>query len=233
MQASPKRSRAEIVVIDMLLLDRTGPVLFTLIGSVAVSQFQEALSNGGAPGTIVSISVARIAELPENKWNGSRLTNLRFLSSVPSSGDVVGTEVSLLQQGASPYLSASAYTPLADNACISSFQRKADALKAPFRGNFRGTVVEVQGLDMTQQGTPKRLFKLVDVAGSYLVCCALVGNAQSTALQNMQDIVIYFATGRGPIGSSPGMLYLMKDALMISVGVANGPRWAKTCVPIS
>ena len=44
----------------------------------------------------------------------------------------------------------------------------------------------------------------------------------SGALQNRRKIICYFGTGRGPIGSSPGMNYLMKDAMIIP---CNGTRW--------
>ena len=43
-------------------------------------------------------------------------------------------------------------------------------------------------------------------------------NAESSALQNFQEVVVYYGTGRGPIGHSKGMLYLLKDAMIIPVG---------------
>eukprot|EP00959_Pyramimonas_sp_CCMP1952_P299810 6270862-Pyramimonas_sp.AAC.1 len=43
-------------------------------------------------------------------------------------------------------------------------------------------------------------------------------NAASQALRNFQDVVVYYGTGRGAIGSSKGMLYLLKDAMIIPIG---------------
>ena len=39
-------------------------------------------------------------------------------------------------------------------------------------------------------------------------------------LKENEEVVVYFATGRGPIGSSPGLLYLMKDSVVVSMGQA-------------
>jgi len=36
-------------------------------------------------------------------------------------------------------------------------------------------------------------------------------------MQNGMEVVIYFATGRGAIGGSEGMLYAMKDAMVIPI----------------
>ena len=37
-------------------------------------------------------------------------------------------------------------------------------------------------------------------------------------LRENEDVVIYFGTGRGAIGSSPAMLYLMKDCVVVAIG---------------
>ena len=52
-------------------------------------------------------------------------------------------------------------------------------------------------------------------------------NADSPALENYQDVVIYFGSGRRAIGFPKGMLYLMKEAFIISIGrpsIMNTPK---------
>ena len=68
----------------------------------------------------------------------------------------------------------------------------------------------------------------MDNSGVYITCCAMKHNAESSALQNFQDVVVYFGTGRGPIGHSKGMLYLLKDAMIISLGQPSLMSAAKT-----
>ena len=52
----------------------------------------------------------------------------------------------------------------------------------------------------------------------YITCCALKHNVDSVALHSFQEVVIYNGLGRGPMGITKGMLYLMKDAFIIPVG---------------
>ena len=83
---------------------------------------------------------------------------------------------------------------------------------------MKGKVVDLQSLETSQGGNPKRVFDIVDNSGVYFTCCAMKHNADSPALVNFQEVVLYFGIGRGPIGSSKGMLYLLKDAMIVSVG---------------
>ena len=53
-------------------------------------------------------------------------------------------------------------------------------------------------------------------------------NAYSSVLRNFQDVVLYYGTGRGPIGNLKGMLYLLKDAMIIPVGQPSLLSAAKT-----
>ena len=77
---------------------------------------------------------------------------------------------------------------------------------------------------MSQSDTSKRTFLLVDDAGMWIRCCALGIISKSRALANGNEIVVYYGTGRKSLGSSPGMVYLLKDSLVVQVGQrTNGP----------
>ncbi|CAK0848322.1 unnamed protein product, partial [Prorocentrum cordatum] len=89
-------------------------------------------------------------------------------------------------------------------------------------GGEMGTTVQVrfmdlQSLEMSQGGNAKRVFDIVDNGGLYFTCCAMKHNVESQALRNFQDVVVYYGTGRGAIGNSKGMLYLLKDAIIIPI----------------
>jgi hypothetical protein len=222
-QGSPKKGKPETIVIDMVLLDKTGPVIFSLCGTDAVNSFLRFVQRSVKANVIVTLSVARVQEMPKNDWNGTLLTKSRTLGSVFSAGKNTGTQVTFPPSPSSPYLTSAIYTDPSAAVCITHFHSQTIDLKAPFRGTFRGVVTDVQDLDATQQGVLKRLFKLVDVCGTYLICCALADNANSTALTPLTEVVIYYATGRSPIGSSPGMLYAMKDSVILKVGTSSKP----------
>ena len=102
--------------------------------------------------------------------------------------------------------------------CITNFQSIRARLVAPFRLTAKGIIVDLLDPDVTQSHNPKRLFDLVDPGGAYIKCVAMVHNSISQALVNQQEVVLYFGTGRGPIGAQPGMLYLMKEAAIFTVG---------------
>ena len=69
----------------------------------------------------------------------------------------------------------------------------------------------------------RRLFKFCDSCGSYIACCALVQNAHSSFLQEKRDVILYYVTGRRPIGNVPGMLYLTKDSWILGLGYSAEP----------
>ena len=87
--------------------------------------------------------------------------------------------------------------------------------------------------DVSQQGTPKRHFDLVDDTGSWISCCALGSNASSLSLEAGNDVVLYFVTGRSATGSNPGMLYLMKDSVIVMLGRRHPHTQKKHQVEIS
>ena len=82
-------------------------------------------------------------------------------------------------------------------------------------------IINVQEMCSTSSGAPKRVFDIVDKTGAYCHCCALGHNATNCAIQENMEAVLYHGTGRGAIGSSPGMVCFMKDALIVPVGVKN------------
>ena len=78
-----------------------------------------------------------------------------------------------------------------------------------------GVVQDLQELDFSQQGNEVRYFKLVDAAGFYLQCAAMHHNSHSRALEEDNEIILYFGTGRGPIGTSDGMLFVLGEGCMV------------------
>ena len=177
-EASPKKARGASEIIDMVLLDGTGPVLFSFAGCQEVEVFLEAFRASSATQKFVSVTKARVAEVVVNAWNGVALTPMRVLHTVPSVGATIGTTVALIQTSTSPFVTKAKYEVPSSGACVSIFETVASRLRAPFRGTFRGVVREVQAMEMTQSGSPKLCFKLMDRVGCYIQCCALHHNAE-------------------------------------------------------
>ena len=90
--------------------------------------------------------------------------------------------------------------------------------KAPFRVTLRGAIFDLSEMLLSQHAASKRTLNLGDDAGMSIRCCALGLSARSRALENGNEVVLYYGTGRSGIGSSPGMVYFMKDSLIVQVG---------------
>ena len=107
-------------------------------------------------------------------------------------------------------------------------------MRPPFRGTFKGIIEDVQDVDYSLSGQPKRFFVLIDTCGSYVKCCALKHNCMSASLQNYQEVMIFNGHGRPAIGSDAGMLYLQKDSFIYPIGQPRTTATFRTaCIEIS
>ena len=145
------------------------------------------------------------------------LTNIRVLQSVLPYPSRPGTENSLCGHPTSPYWINAQYQAPVYPFCVTNFQMIEDKLRAPFRASIRGVVMDVLDSDFSLAGIPKRLFQLIDDGGRWIRCCALGRNSLSKCLVEGFEIAIYFGTGRGPLSATPGLLYVMKDAMIVPI----------------
>ena len=211
------------IACDILLVDNTGPAMLTLWGKI-VNEFYTKIAQEKHP--IVFIEGLRVAELPANsQWHGTSLTTIRMLHSVNPISNRAGTTLSLLDRPRSSFLLNAAYNPPMPPACIHEFSDLVGRCKAPFRVTLRGLITDLSEMQATVSESDKRLFTLIDEAGSWIKCCAVGMPARSVSLANGNEVVLYFCTGRASIGTSVGMLYLMKDSVVVKVGF-------KTEVPV-
>ena len=192
-------------------------------------QVLECRSRGEVSPCVIDLCNVRIQGLARNDWHGESLTRIRTLMSIDGVGPEGGTTVKVLPEATTASLTkVSTLAIPSSDCCVSAFRNLRNKLSPPFRLSVKGKVTDAQPLEMSQGGNPKRVFDLVDHSGVYFTCCAMEHNAESAAIHNFQEVVLYFGTGRKPIGTSKGMLYLLKDAVIISVGQPNLLSTAKT-----
>jgi hypothetical protein len=91
-------------------------------------------------------------------------------------------------------------------------------LQAPCRVTLRGIICELSEKQLSLSESVKRTFILVDEAGMWIRCCAVGLPARSLALSNGNEVVLYYGLGRAGLGSTPGMIYFLKDSLFVQVG---------------
>ena len=205
-------------VCDVLLTDNTGPVLITLWGDL-VHTWYSTMGNPATP--YIRLTNLRVAELPRTEWNGTSVSRMRVLHSTSPTSRAAGTTLSRTAEPTSPYLTQFTYTIPEAPACINQFLSLQSKLRAPFRITLRGIIDDLSDMQLTQQDSKKREFNLVDSAGMWLRCCALGRCAQSRCLENGNEVILYYGTGRSARGSSPAMVYLMKDSLIVQTACSQ------------
>ena len=204
------------IACDILLADNTGPVMLTLWGKI-VNGFYSKVTHTKNP--IVFLDGLRVSELPANsQWHGTSLTTIRMLHSTNPLNNRPGTTLTIVETPRSSFLLNEAYTAPMPPACINEFSDIVGRCRAPFRVTLRGLITDLSEMQATVSEADKRLFTLVDDAGSWIKCCAIGMPARSLALVNGNEVVLYFCSGRGSLGTSPDMVYLMKDSLVVKLG---------------
>ena len=97
--SSPKRRRLddeEVVALDMMLGDRTGPVYCTLWNEAAHA-FLKGPAAISENRKIIRMDLAEIVPIAKNAWNGACLTEFRFLHSVKAVKNLAATNVEVLR----------------------------------------------------------------------------------------------------------------------------------------
>ena len=106
--ANVKRSQSQESTgsaLDMLMVDKTGPVMVTLWDS-AVTEFQQMVPRPAPSGSQMTLLLSRlrVGELPKSEWNGSLLTPIYGLHSVTGVGPQSKTIVAVSNQNTSSYM---------------------------------------------------------------------------------------------------------------------------------
>ena len=64
-------------------------------------------------------------------------------------------------------------------------------------------------------------FDLIDVEGWAIPVVALGRNAENNHIVAGKEVIVYHGSGRGPLGSMPGSVYLFKDAMIVPIGLRS------------
>ena len=214
--------KQEKTVLDLLLLDNTGPIIVTLWGTLATEFLMQrqnvANQKPDCSKILVKLQNFRIAALPKNDWNGESLTAIKILHSKETLGTKTGSILSVSTTASSPYISSGSFEVPSVPACISNYASvRAKMARAPFRGTFFGTIVEVEDMQETQSGQGKKYFAVADSSGCWIPFCAVAHNATSKALRVGNQVVLFFASARSAIGDARAALYLFKDAVIVQI----------------
>ena len=211
-------------VLELLLGDNTGPVIVLLWNAAAEDYMRLAAAH---PEGIeyIGLTMMRVAPQKESEFNGPSITPTRVLHSSEAKGGRQSTVVSVIATPSSPFLLSKTYVVPSFPLCLTNFRQMEEKLKPPFRVTVRGMIEGAQQLDYTLKGQEKRVFRIVDEAGTCLECNAVGRNAWSNAIVDGNEVVLYHCTGR-----SSG-LWLFTQALIVFTGQKLHHR-ATTCIAL-
>jgi hypothetical protein len=205
----------ETFALDLILADKTGPIIMTLWGEEAktfTSKVQQSQRNHQV--VIVDCKFVEVNVLPENSWTGRFVTQVRQLCSLQALGDRTASTIVCIASGSAPGMTTMNFKSPSSTFCMSQFV----PLTAPCRGTFKGVVMDLGQIDHSTTGTEHKTFKLVDANGRFFKCQASYHNLQCGALQENQEVILFFALGRPPLKSKDGHLYMLRDSLIVPLG---------------
>ena len=162
-----------------------------------------------------------VQPLPKTDWNGTSLTTINIIKSVTSVDARVVTQVRMCSAPQSPYnLPSTKFVVPHSPAALHQYQNlKSQAL--PFRGTFIGTLTDVEDIDYTSNGQPKRAFNLIDDFGYWFPCCAIGRNATEWRFPQNAKVVIYFGSARLQSQQDSFILYIFRDGLIVAIAQSS------------
>jgi len=225
--SSPKKRGREPAkdtkVVDVYLVDPTGPVFVSLWGDLATTLedlMAEFLRKHPPPSTlrpIVVLENVRAMKMVANEWNGTLVTPMKHLQTVRAVGGFAPSQLSFAETPTSPFMRPAPFQKPPPSVVLSRFS-SLEQTPAPFRVSVRGVVVDVGVLEITGQGNPKKSFKLVDEVGSWVSCVAFGDEARKSVIDECTEMVLFFASGRGAKASSEGALFVFQNSCVMAFG---------------
>ena len=236
---SPSKRKAEDAdkiekeILDVVLIDDTGPVLVTLWGDCVSRFFSSLRSSTERARKLVHLSAVSISKLKEDDWNGKCLSNIRVLSTMEARGKSLGTVLTFVNEPSSPFIGQVPLSVPNASACIASFLEWKPKFTAPFRATFVGTVANSRETSASIRGNAKKFFDLVDSSGYWFICCAVGQIATNKALNDGARIMLFYGLGRKSLHDSPGAVFLLQDAVVIQIGRVETPVVKRSQLEIS
>jgi hypothetical protein len=213
----------ETKVVDVHLVDPTGPVFVSLWGDLAttledlMAEFLREHPPSSNLRPIVVLENVKAVKEVANQWNGTIVTPMKHLQTVRAVSGVAASLLSFAKTPTSPFMRPAPFQKPPPSVVLSRFS-SLEQTPTPFRVSVRGVVFDVGVLEITGQGNPKKSFKLVDEVGSWVSCVAFGDEARKSAIDECTEVVLFFASGRGAKSSSEGALFVFPNSCVMAFG---------------
>ena len=193
-------------VLNILVADHTGPLYVDLWGSVGNKFLQDvatAAEQSEEP-LPLEISYFFIRKDTQGKW----LTPIvRAKSSTRTRIERRDRATQTSVEKDTTRMSSFLY--VRDFSCLTK--------PPPFKISIAGVVQNTSRVKQSQTGKPMRWFTLHDATGRYVTCTAFGRHAGNTAIEDGNDIIVYFASGVAGRTNKPGALWLYDEAHVVAL----------------
>ncbi len=218
---SPKKRGVEPAnetrVVDVILVDPTGPLRVSLWGDLATTLenlMGEFLRKHPPPSKlrpIVVLENVRPMKMMATEYYGAIVTSMKYLETVPAVSGVAGSLLSFAEMSTSPFMAPAKFQIPPSSVVLSRFSILQRTV-TPFHVSVMGVVFDVGTLEYSRQGNPKKSFKLVDEVGSWVSCVVIGEEATKPAIDECAEVLLFFTSGRRMCSSSKGALFLFQSS---------------------
>ena len=193
-------------VLNIVVADHTGPLHVDLWGSVGEKFLQNvaAAAEQSDEPLPLEISYFFVRRDSRVKW----LTPIvRARTSARTTIEQIDRPTQSSVEEDTTTMSSSLY--VRDFSCLTQ--------PPPFKISVAGVVQNAGRVTHSQTGKPMRWFALHDATGRYVTCTAFGRPAGNTAIEDGNDIIVYFASGVAGRANKPGALWLYDEAHVVAL----------------
>ena len=206
-QNRPNSPTGRNSVLNIIVADRTGPLqvdLWQTIGEQFLEDFSTAVEQSDQP-LLVDIS---------NFWIRGE-SRVQCLTPMVRAVSSTRTTIQQIEQSTQSSIKDES-TAMSSSLYVRTFACLARS--PPFKVSIAGIVQKAEGVVRSQKNTLIQRFRLHDATGRHVTCIAFGRHAGSAAIENGNDVIVYFASGvANRSAKNPGALWLYDDAHVVTL----------------
>ena len=227
-RASPKKrnanERSETTVCDVIVIDKTGPVVVSCWGCIVqsleavIDAHLRRVGSNSSEKPLVLFENLRAQALVSSMYNGEILTSLNHLQTMRDAQNNKLSTVSILTTPTSACMTTATMN-MPQSSVVVKQSSDLDDRPAPFRVSVVGVIVDVSALgEVSAKGNPKRNLRIVDKYGQWLSCVLIGEEALNTDLVDGVEAIFFFAHARGGTSTSEGALFMFNGPCCRVIG---------------
>ena len=215
--SSPKKrymnEHSETTVLDVIVIDKTGPVLVSLWGSIVntleklMIAFRYKVGPNSSVKPLVLFENLKAATWVSSSYNGEILSSMNHLRAMHDAQNHSLTKVSFLRTPTAACMTTHTFNMPQSSVVVTQFAILEDRAP-PYCISVAGVAMDVSAAIDVSAENPKRNLKIVDRRGFWLRCVIVGEQALRTSLVDGVKAVFFFGHARAGTSTSEGALFM-------------------------